>query len=48
MTLREAGINIWMLTGDKLETAMCIGVSTALKPKGYDYFLINFSSIENL
>ena len=37
-TLREAGIYIWMLTGDKLETAMCIGVSTALKPKGYQYF----------
>lgn len=44
MTLREAGIKIWMLTGDKLETAMCIGVSTSLKPKGFEYFLVDFTT----
>ncbi|KAI8816347.1 putative NEO1-P-type ATPase [Fimicolochytrium jonesii] len=28
--LRNAGIRIWMLTGDKIETATCIAVSTKL------------------
>ena len=29
--LRQAGISIWMLTGDKIETARCIAISTGLK-----------------
>lgn len=29
--LRQAGIQIWMLTGDKIETAKCIAISTGLK-----------------
>jgi len=29
--LRQAGIQIWMLTGDKVETAKCIAISTGLK-----------------
>ena len=29
-TLRNAGIKIWMLTGDKVETATCIGISSKL------------------
>jgi phospholipid-translocating ATPase len=29
--LRSAGINIWMITGDKVETAICIGISAGLK-----------------
>ncbi len=29
-TLRNAGIKIWMLTGDKLETAICIAKSSKL------------------
>ncbi|KAI5150324.1 phospholipid-translocating ATPase [Nematocida ausubeli] len=29
-TLRNAGIKIWMLTGDKVETARCIAVSSRL------------------
>ena len=32
-TLRQAGIQIWMLTGDKIETAKCIAISTGLKTK---------------
>jgi phospholipid-translocating ATPase len=28
--LRNAGIRIWMLTGDKIETARCIAISTKL------------------
>lgn len=31
--LRNAGIKIWMLTGDKLETAMCIAKSSGLFSK---------------
>lgn len=37
-----------MLTGDKLETAMCIGVSTSLKPKGFRYYPIGFSTKDKL
>jgi phospholipid-translocating ATPase len=29
--LRKAGIQVWMLTGDKIETATCISISTGLK-----------------
>lgn len=32
-SLRNAGIQIWMLTGDKVETAKCIAISTGLKAK---------------
>ena len=32
--LRNAGINIWMLTGDKVETARCIAISTKLVARG--------------
>lgn len=27
----DAGIKIWVLTGDKVETAKCIAISTRLK-----------------
>lgn len=30
-SFRQAGIKIWMLTGDKIETAKCIACSTDLK-----------------
>ena len=32
--LRNAGIKIWMLTGDKVETAKCIAISTKLVRRG--------------
>lgn len=32
-TLRNAGIKVWMLTGDKVETARCIAVSSRLFPR---------------
>lgn len=32
--LRDAGIKVWMLTGDKIETARCIAVSTKLVARG--------------
>lgn len=28
--LRSAGVRVWMLTGDKVETATCIAISTKL------------------
>jgi phospholipid-translocating ATPase len=35
--LKNAGIKVWMLTGDKLETAVCIAKSSGL-----------FSKLENV
>jgi phospholipid-translocating ATPase len=32
-SLRNGGVKIWMLTGDKVETATCIAISTGLKTK---------------
>ena len=32
--LRNAGIKIWMLTGDKVETARCVAVSSKLAARG--------------
>ena len=31
--LRSAGIKVWMLTGDKVETATCIAISAGLKSR---------------
>ena len=30
-SLKNAGINVWMLTGDKVETAKCISVMSGIK-----------------
>lgn len=52
-SLRSAGINVWMLTGDKVETATCIAISAGLKSKSQSIFKIvesegmNNISIEN-
>ena len=39
-SLRNAGIAIWMLTGDKVETAQCIAISTGLKQATQEMFVI--------
>ena len=39
-SLRGAGIQIWMLTGDKVETATCISISTGLKNRSQRHFFI--------
>lgn len=39
-TLRNAGIKIWMLTGDKVETAKCVSISCRLITKGQRIFRI--------
>jgi len=42
-SLKQANINIWMLTGDKIETAKCIASSTDLK--GFDQEFATFSAL---
>ncbi|KAL5628711.1 hypothetical protein BROUX41_002102 [Berkeleyomyces rouxiae] len=46
--LRNAGIKIWMLTGDKVETARCVAVSSKLVARGqYIYTVQNLRSKDN-
>ena len=35
--LKQAGMKVWMLTGDKVETACCIGISSGFKSKTEKY-----------
>jgi len=44
--LRNAGIKIWMLTGDKVETASCIAVSSKLVSRNSS--IIQFCKIHDL
>jgi phospholipid-translocating ATPase len=37
-SVRESGIRVWVLTGDKVETAKCIAKSTGLKGKTEQFF----------
>lgn len=39
-SLSHAGIKIWMLTGDKVETAKCIAISAGLKSNQQQIFEI--------
>ncbi len=39
-SLRTGGVQIWMLTGDKVETATCIAISTGLKAKNQKMFFM--------
>lgn len=44
-SLRSAGIKVWMLTGDKVETATCIAISAGLKNRTQKFlFLQNITS----
>jgi phospholipid-translocating ATPase len=38
--LRNAGMKIWMLTGDKVETATCISISAGIKAKNHKIYTI--------
>lgn len=38
--MREAGIKVWVLTGDKVETAINIGYSSGLLDNNMDQYLI--------
>lgn len=46
--IRHAGIKIWMLTGDKVETAKCIAISAGIKGSDQDIFEIKgiYDSLE--
>ncbi|KAI3533096.1 phospholipid-translocating P-type ATPase [Colletotrichum abscissum] len=39
--LRNAGIKIWMLTGDKVETARCVAVSSKLVARGQYIYTVS-------
>ena len=45
--LRNAGIKLWMLTGDKIETATCISISTGLKAKNHKIFTLTYDQIKD-
>ena len=38
--MRQAGIKVWMLTGDKVATAICIGISAGIKGGSQDMFIM--------
>ncbi|EFC39377.1 predicted protein [Naegleria gruberi] len=46
--LRRAGINIWVLTGDKLETAINIGFACDLLNSGMTLLIVEGNTIEEL
>lgn len=46
--LKRAGIKIWMLTGDKIETAINIGHSTNLLTKSSELLVIDDEENENV
>ena len=46
--IKEAGINLWVLTGDKVETAINIGFSCEALDKETEIFIINELSSTNL
>ena len=46
-SLRNGGVQIWMLTGDKVETATCIAISTGLKAKSQKLFYMKEIKTQN-
>ena len=44
--LRNAGMKVWMLTGDKVETATCISISAGLKEKMHKIYTIKNDEIK--
>ena len=44
--LRNAGMKVWMLTGDKVETATCISISAGLKAKNHKIYTIKNDDIK--
>lgn len=45
-SLRGAGIQVWMLTGDKVETATCIAMSAGFKSRHQQLFFMRDMSSE--
>ena len=46
--LREAGVKVWVLTGDKVETAINIGYSSGLLDNNMDQYLITEKGVPEL
>ena len=47
--ITSAGIKVWMLTGDKVETAKCISISAGLKKREHQFLeIIGHDATENL
>lgn len=44
--LRHAGIRVWILTGDKVETATCIAVSAGLKARQHSFSILSSEQIQ--
>ena len=47
-SIRDAGIHVWMLTGDKLETAQCVAVATGFKSYQHRFHVITESDEETI
>ena len=45
--LRNAGMKLWMLTGDKVETATCISISAGIKAKNHKIFTIRYDEFDH-
>ena len=45
--LRNAGMKVWMLTGDKVETATCISISAGIKAKNQKIYTIKYDDLSN-
>ena len=45
--LRNAGMKVWMLTGDKVETATCISISAGIKSKIQKIFTIRYDDLSD-
>jgi magnesium-transporting ATPase (P-type) len=46
--MKSAGIKVWVLTGDKIETAMNIGVSAGLLDSDMDNHIIEETDFVSL
>ena len=46
--IKDAGIKLWVLTGDKIETAINIGFSCEALDKETEIFVLNETSTNNL
>ena len=46
--MKKTGIKVWVLTGDKIETAMNIGVSAGLLDSSMAEHIIEESNIQEL
>lgn len=46
--MKKANIKVWVLTGDKVETAINIGVSAGLLDDNMDQYIVDDVAIEEL